>query len=115
MRREIDKNAKRQRVTARLRLVFLEVSKARKLTPYALAQGAGLTLPAVLFILKDKNGFKADTVDRFAIAFEVFASELYAIAEWREGLHARPPKLAGRLHLSGAARTSGGNRRRKRG
>src|ERR1051325_6747344 len=104
MRREIDKSAERQRVTVRLRLVFLEVSKARKLTPYALAQGAGLTLAAVLFILKDKNGFKADTVDRFAIAFEVFASELYAIAEWREGLHVQPPELAVRLRLVGAVK-----------
>src|SRR5712671_4358679 len=94
MHREIDPSARQQRVTAMLRLVFLEVAAARGLTPYAIAQRAKLTLPAVLLVLRGKNGFKADTVERFAIAFRVLTSELFAIAEWRTGLRECPPLLA---------------------
>ncbi len=104
MRREIDKNAKQQLVTARLRFVLIEVREARGLTPYAVAQRAGLKLQAVLFIEDGVNGFKADTLERFAIAFDVFASELFAIAEWRAGVREQPPELAVRLGLAGARR-----------
>lgn len=112
MRRKIDPNAKQQRIAVRLRLVLIEVAQARKMKPPKIARYSGLTVGAVRFVFNNDNSFRVDTLDRFAIAFRTYASELFAIAEWREGYHSRPPELARELHLAGADRARGRKSRR---